>query len=224
MLARAHRNCSHHLGTPQAASSPLRLHLISYTLCMSSVLRVPELTLTVASYLSSPADISSLSRCNKILHDITIPYLYRDIEFSAFKVSTLVKTLKSDGTLSRHCRSLSVTLNGNPLDEEHAAYTVSSPHSNLTTLRERILSDVEYVIYECSAHKKLTRFSWHLVATDRYYHYWLTIASRRWKNLAMPGGTLQSLEFIEQGGRNVRSVIPFDNHLVGRKCPCRARG
>lgn len=184
---------------------------------MPTVLSISELVWIIASFLPLPADISALSRCNRRLRDITIPSLYHDIEFSVFKVGSLARILGSNGSLPQYCRRLSITLEGHPSNKEKEAYMYKySTVDDVVDLRKRILSDLEFVIYQCCEHGKLTHFSWNLQAIDDLYPYWISNALRSWNDVAMSKTSLQTVQFIVQGGYNKRSLIPFENALVCR--------
>lgn len=206
------------------SSFDLRLDNVRYTITrlytMSTVLSISELVWIIASFLPLPANISALSRCNRRLRDITIPSLYRDIEFSVFKVGYLARVLRSNESLPRYCRRLSITLEGHPLDKEKEAYIYKySTVDDVVNLRKRILSDLEFVICRCSGHGKLTHFSWNLRALDGLYPYWLSNALRSWNDVAMSRTSLQTVQYIIQGGLSQRSLIPYVNALVCRLPP-----
>ena len=66
-------------------------------------LRVPELLAEITSYLSRLADISSLSRCDRMFHESIMPLLFRNISIYLQDAPTIAAVLKNNPHFARLC-------------------------------------------------------------------------------------------------------------------------
>ena len=76
---------------------------------MHPCLRVPELLAEVALNLSELADISSLSRCDRMFHESIMPLLFRDISIYLQEAPTIASVLKNNPHFARLCSTFSLT-------------------------------------------------------------------------------------------------------------------
>lgn len=184
---------------------------------MVIVLTIPELVWVISSYLPSRVDVSSFSRCSKTLHGTVIPVLYRDIEFSVFKVDSLVESLKANASYSRYCRGLTINLNGLPSAEQTGAYrhthineiAEGNSTSTIRDLRETIRSNIRYIIHACLVHRNIHQFSWNLENDNSHSFEWLAETVRDWREIILSKKTLQSLQFTVACGIQ-SSLGPLD--------------
>lgn len=186
---------------------------------MVIVLTIPELVWVISSYLPSRVDVSSLSRCSRTLHGTVIPVLYRNIEFSVFKVDSLVESLKANASYSRYCRGLTIILNGLPSAKQAGAYrhtfineiSEGNSTSDIRDLRERIRSNIRYIIHACLVHGNIHQFAWNLENDNSHSFEWLaeTVTVRDWREIILSKKTLQSLQFTV--ARGIQSSLgPLD--------------
>ena len=158
---------------------------------MSQALSIPELTWHTASYLTSP-DIAHLTQCNRNLRGALLPTLYCHVEVSLYKITSMDWTLLKNPSLAKHTRSLTITMSGQPDDDESIAY-----HTNYSYLREETRSDIREslmtVIQEFSKHGELRYFSW----DPRHRtpgHTWMLDFQRMWSYLSLSSKSLRELD------------------------------
>lgn len=185
---------------------------------METIFCIQELVCAIAISLNAQADVSRLGRCCRSLHASTISVLYRDIEFSIFKVDLIAETLRRNPSFSAHCQSLSITPNGQPQERQALAYdkviTENSPDYDSARLsREDILTDVAYVLDQCSAHGNLRHLSWILRVDPDLSVDWITQAFGDWRTLAWSEKTLQSFRYSE-GGFGMLTVDKVSRHSI----------
>ena len=65
----------------------------------SKVLSTPDLLISIANSISSDADLSALSRCNRTTREYTLHHLYRDLEITYNNVSSLAAITAGRGFL-----------------------------------------------------------------------------------------------------------------------------
>jgi hypothetical protein len=81
-------------------------HMITRTIIiMHLCLRVPELLAEITSYLSRLADISSLSRCDRMFHESIMPLLFRNISIYLQEAPTIASVLKNNPHFARLCKT-----------------------------------------------------------------------------------------------------------------------
>src|ERR1700722_7039829 len=68
-------------------------------------LRVPELLAEITSYLSRLADISSLSRCDRMFRQSVMPLLFRNISIYLQDAPTIAAVLKNNPHFARLCNT-----------------------------------------------------------------------------------------------------------------------
>lgn len=54
----------------------------------------PELQKTIVDYITKPSDLRKLCLVNKHVHDLTMPYLYRNMIISLFRLDDKLQLLK----------------------------------------------------------------------------------------------------------------------------------
>lgn len=167
---------------------------------MATIFNIPELVLTVVFCLDGQADISALSRCCKSLHATTTRVLYRDIEFSIFKVHSLATAMKRNREFPGYCRSLKGTLNGEPQGRWSLAYKLEVNQNNpdVKSIREQILADVAYVLNRCLAHDNMCHLSWTLEGVGPQMSLstiWVRAAFADWPRFIWSKKALRSLQY-----------------------------
>ena len=107
------------------------------------VLSSPDLLVRIAKNVSSDADLSALSRCNRTIRENTLPHLYRDLEITYNNVSILAAIIKANRLSISYCRTLIIRFDVIWGQEF-----------------KRKLHDLAFVLNECLAQGLLTSFQW----------------------------------------------------------------
>lgn len=166
---------------------------------MATIFTVPELVWIIVTYLRARADVSALSQCCRSFHTITAPMLYRDLEFSIFRVDSIAEAMKRNRFFPAHCRSLSITLKGSPRPRHAGAYFTQSDafaDEPAYAIREGILIDLTYVLDQCSVHGSIHHFSWDLTMGNTSLAFdWLVKAFKSWRSFISLGRSLQTLRY-----------------------------
>ena len=123
----------------------------------------------LVGHITSQPDLSNLCRCNRALNEIVIPCLYNSLKFSVHYPGTIARVLKSNDFFQKHCRRLSVTIDGSPDIGDESAYeekeTEELEEYWALESRAEILSCLRYVIKHCST-RGLLHFSWDIGDID----------------------------------------------------------
>ena len=130
----------------------------------ANIFSVHDLLFDIATRIPTAKDLSALSRCNRTLHSAALPHLYRDVEFSIYKVDSLAAALRSDNALAQYCRKLTMDCKGTPVSKEQEHALASCPIGGLTEEHERILSktveDLIFVMTICLERGKVKDLTW----------------------------------------------------------------
>ena len=173
---------------------------------MRTIFSIPELVWAVAIHLNSQADVSALSRCCRSLHASTVPVLYRNIEFSIFRVDSFAEAMRKNPSFSRHFRRLTITLNGKPQERQFLAYDTaitndSSQYQSALSIRGEILADVAHVVDQCISCENLRHLSYTLRTSSDLSVNWIIAAFGLWQGFLWSKKSLRSLQY-SAGGMN----------------------
>lgn len=180
---------------------------------MAHVFAIPELAWNTAAHLPS-SDIAHLTQCSRNLHQTLLPALYRHIEFSLYKITPMHCTLQQNPSLAKHTRSLSITVSGQPSDDEKIAYRSNPLYGPAVFDNRKIRSDIRkklmVVIREAAKHGNLRYFSWDRESYTTG-HSWILDFKKMWSHLSRSAKSLRELDcnfyLVSQEARPSVSVV-----------------
>ena len=163
---------------------------------MTHVFAIPELTWHTASYLPSH-DVAHLTQCSRYLHQTLLSTLYRHVEFSVYRITSMHWTLQKNPSFAKHTRSLSITMTGQPPDDEKNAYRSSYFFDLDVYVKEGIRLDIRKklmtVIREFSKHGKLRCFSWDPERCTVGFS-WMLNFKKMWSSLSRSSKSLKEID------------------------------
>ena len=179
---------------------------------MTPVFSIPELVGIITSNFNTEADVSSFSQCCRVLYTTATPSLYRNIEFSIFKVDSLEEALRRNPSFSKYCRSISITSKGIPQSRQASAYYLQydsaitgmiPDNEPVLSTRKEVLSSLLCVLDQCSVHGNIIHFSWFLqvgnVTSLVHSFDWLTKVFKDWRSFITLSRKLKSLHYSSTG-------------------------
>ena len=161
----------------------------------SKVLSTPDLLISIANNISSDADLSALSRCNRTTREYTLRHLYCDLEITYSNVSILAAIIKANRLSIPYCRTLIIRFHD----------------SGGRDLKGK-LHDLTFVLNECLAQGLLTSFQWYEFR-DFYDLAAVTLQDELqvWEKLSPLSKTLRSLTLgsnsVTGTGSSTRTLV-----------------
>jgi len=88
----------------------------------NNVLRLPELLEEIVLHLSTQADISSLSRCNRAFREIVMPLLFRNLSIYIKDAPVIAGVLQNNPHFARRCSTFMLQPNYHYSVEDNNQY------------------------------------------------------------------------------------------------------
>ncbi|KAJ6471728.1 hypothetical protein C8R47DRAFT_742252 [Mycena vitilis] len=117
-------------------------------------LRIPELVIEIAAFVTTPRDLISLAQVDQLSHTAVAPCLFRSIDIPLESIHSLAQTIRKYPHYAAHCRSLTLSSDASFLRHDQVV-----PVPDDETLA-RLYADLIAVLTAVSAQGQLESFRW----------------------------------------------------------------
>ncbi|KAJ7643422.1 hypothetical protein DFH06DRAFT_1477180 [Mycena polygramma] len=115
-------------------------------------LRLPELVLEIAAFVTAPRDLSSFAQVDRFSHTVVTPYLFHCIDIPLELIHSLAQSIRNHPLYAAGCRSLRLSFDPNLRQGV-------GPKPDADTL-DRLYTDLITVFAAISIHGRLASFRW----------------------------------------------------------------